>query len=82
VNDVTHFQNLVHEGQVSVAEVDGGTGSGCEVVGRSDGRSNQKVIEDFAVDFSNDFVSHEVEQSVFGVHVVDGFHVLSCFKGP
>ena len=41
-----------------------------------------QVVDDFAVDFSDHFVGHEVGQGAFGVHVVNALEILSGFEGP
>ncbi len=80
VNDVGNFQRLVPQGDVAVGEVDRCTGCSAEVVGCTDAGGDDQVVDDFAVDFSNHFVGHQVRQHAFGIDVVNGLEILGGFE--
>ena len=82
VDDVRDFEHLVEQRDVPVGEVDRGTGSGCEVVAGADGTCDDQVVDDFAVDFRNELIGHDVGQGAFGVNVMHGLEVLGRFEGP
>lgn len=82
VDDVRHFERLVHQSDVAVGVVNASTSSGRKVVSRTDSGCNDKVVDDFTVDFRNHFIGHEVGEGRFGIDVVNGLKVLSGFQGP
>jgi len=82
VDDVRDFEGLVHQRDVTVGEVDRGSGSRGEVVVGTDGGGDDEVVDDFTVDFRNHFIGHEVGEGGFGIDVVNGLQVLGGFQAP
>lgn len=82
MDDVGDFEDFVHQGDVAVGEVDACTSSRCEVVRGTNCGGDDQVVDDFAVNFRDHFVRHEVGESCLCIDVVDGFEVLGGFEGP
>lgn len=82
VDDVSNFERLVHQGDVTVGEVNRGTSSGGEVVLSTDRSRNDEVVDDFPVDFGDHFISHQVGQGALSVDVMHRLEVLSGFQRP
>jgi hypothetical protein len=82
VNDIRHFQDLVHQGDVAVREVHRRTGSGGEVVVSPDGRRNYQVINNLTIDFGNHLIGHEVGESALSIDIMDRLQVLGGLQTP
>lgn len=82
MDDVGNLKDLVHQGDVTVGEVNRGTGSGGEIVARTDAGADDQIVDDFTIDLGDHLVGHQVGQGALGVDVVDSLEVLSSFEGP
>ena len=82
MDDVGNFQGLVHQGDVTIREVDRSTSGGREVVACADARADDQIVDDFTIDLGDHFVSHQVGQGALGVDVMDSLEVLRGFEGP
>jgi len=82
VDDVRDFNRLVEQRDVAIGEVNRGTSGRREVVLSADRGGDQEVIDDFAVDFSNHFIGHEIRQCTLCIDVVNRLEILSSFQGP
>ena len=82
VDDVRNFEHLVQQGDVAIREVHRSPGCRGEVVRSTNRSGDDEVVDDFAVDFRNHLVGHQVRQGALGVDVVHRLEILSGFQRP